>query len=150
MVLAPAKSWTASRSKSTGLRSAPDQPLSGRRRATLPQQFGPVVQTDGMTRHHPPFDPASEDWVMVSGQGFFFEPIGAEFAPPMAGSVVVTFGNRADGHCGVEVTYNDGFASIWMPAGARAYWLADSADTRKQAPWETRLAELDHERGRLA
>ena len=86
---------------------------------------------------------------MVSGNGFFFEPIGAEFVPPVTGSVVVTFGNRVDRHRGVEVTYNDGFASIWMPSGARAYWLADSVGSGEQAPWETRLAELDHALGRL-
>jgi hypothetical protein len=94
------------------------------------------------------FNPASADWVMVDGAGFVFEPWGAEFTPPERGRVLVAFGHDETRHRGVEVSQaDDGWVSIWMPAGSQAYWLSDVS--RDSASWETHLVGLDHERGAL-
>ena len=96
-----------------------------------------------------PVDLAAEDWVLLSGSGYFFEPWGATFTPPEAGSVLVAFGDGQTRFRGVEVsTLDDGRLSIWMPSGSTAYWLAHSL--QDDAPWERHLVALDYERGQLA
>ncbi|GAA5119962.1 hypothetical protein GCM10023339_34620 [Alloalcanivorax gelatiniphagus] len=109
-----------------------------------------MAPRDDPDQTHPVlFDPATREWVLVSGAGFFFEPWGAEFAPPEPGAVVVAMAGDGTRHRGVEVSVlDDRWVSVWIPTGSATYWLPDSA--RDAAPWETHLVPLDYERGQLA
>lgn len=94
------------------------------------------------------FKPADEDWVVVGARAFFFEPWGSQFEPETAGQVLVRFGTQRDHHRGVEVSVlDDGWVSLWLPEGARTYWLPP--DLGREEPWETALQPLDYQRGVL-
>ena len=94
---------------------------------------------------HARFDPAMTCWTSVTAPCYFFEPLCGEFTPNAPGSVVVSLGATVDRHRGVEVdVWEDGTGvSLWLPDGARVYWLPKAAPGHADAPWQSRLRELD-------
>lgn len=96
------------------------------------------------------FNLADEDWVIVGARAFFFEPWGSQFEPATEGQVVVRFGGTPTRLRGVDVTVLEGgWVSLWLPEGARTYWLPNEGRL-PDVPWETMLLPLDHERGVLS
>jgi hypothetical protein len=97
------------------------------------------------------FDAADVHWVSIDASEFFFEPYCAEFRPPGAGQLIIVCGVNPTRHRGVEVSLHDDVASVWVPTGARTFWLpAIGEGDNRDEPWEGRLQVFDHESGVLS
>ncbi len=92
-----------------------------------------------------PFDAAAVNWVTVEADSYQLEPDGTDFQCEDPGRLVVVCGENATRHRGVEVgAHADGVASVWIPTGARVFWLPDSRDDDDPGqPWESRLREIE-------